>query len=53
LDKQQFLRKWDVSEEDLAPFVQALRRVMFQAAERQARHLLGNQLIDSFKEATP
>jgi hypothetical protein len=51
LDRQQFLRKWDITEEDSAALVQALRRVMFQAAERRARFLLGNQLVDGFKEA--
>jgi hypothetical protein len=50
-ERQQFLRKWDITEEDSAALVQALRRVMFQAAERRARFLLGNQLVDGFKEA--
>jgi hypothetical protein len=52
MDKQQFLRNWNMTDQEAAVCVQALRRVMFQQAERQARHLLGDKFVDYFKEAT-
>lgn len=48
---QEFLRKWNMTDQEAAVYVQALRRVMFQAAERQARQILGNKVVDDFKEA--
>lgn len=50
MDRQQFLRKWNMTDQEAAAYLQVLRRVMFQAAERQARHLLGNKFVDDFKE---
>jgi hypothetical protein len=44
-----FLRKWNVTDEDVKVFLAIMRVVGVQSAERSARRIFGNEFVDVFK----
>lgn len=52
MDKQTFLRKWDVTgqeADDIAKILQAVRAYSFKRAEAAARRELGDKVVNDFK----